>query len=169
MCNVADENLDIEDDEGVPGFGALSAHRCSMVKKYNIETFFSPSTSAKMAAQHKRTATAAENSTVNDLMPQMRQVNEEIEAAEYDDDEQSITLMEPEMQASSEVEFMQSPSGINETNTALEIDLRGTLLKKTKQNNNNDQDGFLSVDRQESLLGGQESEGQINRPSMDAN
>ena len=145
MCNVADENLDIEDDEGVPGFKGMSVHRCSMVKNYNIETFFSPNTSAKMAAQHKRTATANENTTINDLMPQMRQVNEEIEAAEYDDDEQSITLMEPEMQASSEVELMQSPSGTNETNTAFDIDRRGTLLKETKQNN--DQDGFLSVER----------------------
>lgn len=51
-----DENLDIEDEDSVPGIVGLSVHRCSMVKKYNIETFFSP---AKTTQQHRRAATAA--------------------------------------------------------------------------------------------------------------
>ena len=49
-----DENLDIEDEDSVPGIDGMSVHRCSMIKKYNIETFFSP---AKMN-HHKRAATA---------------------------------------------------------------------------------------------------------------
>ena len=44
---VADENVSLEDDEGVPGVKGMSVHRCSMIKKYNIETFFSPGGSKK--------------------------------------------------------------------------------------------------------------------------
>lgn len=51
-----DENLDIEDEDSVPGISGMSVHRCSMIKKYNIETFFSPA--AKML--HRRAATATQ-------------------------------------------------------------------------------------------------------------
>lgn len=36
-------DVSVEDDDfSIPGFVGMSAHRCSMIKKYNIETFFSP-------------------------------------------------------------------------------------------------------------------------------
>lgn len=46
-----DVNVSVEDDEtSVPGIVGLSVHRCSMIKKYNIETFFSPTKTHRRAA-----------------------------------------------------------------------------------------------------------------------
>ena len=47
-----DVNLSIDDEDQINGIVGMSVHRCSMIKKYNIETFFSP---AKM---HRRAVTA---------------------------------------------------------------------------------------------------------------
>ena len=46
--NVSDD----EDEGGIPGSVGLSVHRCSMIKKYSIETFFTPG-----KAQHRRAIT----------------------------------------------------------------------------------------------------------------
>ena len=62
-----DEDLDIEDEDSVPGIVGLSVHRCSMIKKYNIETFFSPA--AKM--QHRRAQTAAHEQEIIKPAPQI--------------------------------------------------------------------------------------------------
>jgi len=43
-----DANLSIEEEDAIPGIIGMSVHRCSMIKKYNIETFFSP------AKHHRR-------------------------------------------------------------------------------------------------------------------
>ena len=45
-------NLSVEDEDQINGIVGMSVHRCSMIKKYNIETFFSPE---KM---HRRAVTA---------------------------------------------------------------------------------------------------------------
>ena len=37
-----DANLSVEEEDSIPGIVGMSVHRCSMIKKYNIETFFSP-------------------------------------------------------------------------------------------------------------------------------
>lgn len=47
-----DVNLSVDDDDQINGIVGMSVHRCSMIKKYNIETFFSPT---KM---HRRAVTA---------------------------------------------------------------------------------------------------------------
>lgn len=44
-------DVSVEEEDAIPGIIGMSVHRCSMIKKYNIETFFSP---AKM---HRRTVT----------------------------------------------------------------------------------------------------------------
>jgi len=45
-------DISVDEEEGsIPGIIGMSVHRCSMIKKYNIETFFSP---AKM---HRRAIT----------------------------------------------------------------------------------------------------------------
>ena len=51
-----DVNVSIEEEESLPGIIGMSVHRCSMIKKYNIETFFSP------AKSNHRRAFTAENS-----------------------------------------------------------------------------------------------------------
>ena len=53
--STLDANLDLEEEEGIGMIGNM--HRCSMIKKYSMDTFFSPE---KM---HRRafTATATEN------------------------------------------------------------------------------------------------------------
>ena len=43
-----DANLSIEEEDAISGIIGMSVHRCSMIKKYNIETFFSP------AKHHRR-------------------------------------------------------------------------------------------------------------------
>lgn len=46
-------DVSVEDDDcSIPGIVGMSVHRCSMIKKYNIETFFSPAKTS-----HKRAAT----------------------------------------------------------------------------------------------------------------
>ena len=50
-----DVNVSIEEEEALPGIIGMSVHRCSMIKKYNIETFFSP------AKQNHRRAFTAES------------------------------------------------------------------------------------------------------------
>ncbi len=50
--SLFDMNVSVDEEDSIPGIIGMSVHRCSMIKKYNIETFFSP---AKM--QHRRTAT----------------------------------------------------------------------------------------------------------------
>lgn len=47
-----DVNLSADDEDQINGIIGMSVHRCSMIKKYNIETFFSP------AKTHRRVATA---------------------------------------------------------------------------------------------------------------
>jgi hypothetical protein len=37
-----DANISIEEEETIPGIVGMSVHRCSMIKKYSLETFFSP-------------------------------------------------------------------------------------------------------------------------------
>lgn len=51
--STLDANLDIEEEEGIGIIGNM--HRCSMIKKYSMETFFSPE---KM---HRRAFTASDN------------------------------------------------------------------------------------------------------------
>ena len=46
-----DVNVSVEEEDAIPGIIGMSVHRCSMIKKYNIETFFSP------AKQHRRAIT----------------------------------------------------------------------------------------------------------------
>ena len=45
-------DVSVEEEDAIPGIVGMSVHRCSMIKKYNIETFFTP---AKM---HRRAVTA---------------------------------------------------------------------------------------------------------------
>ena len=65
-----DVNID-EDGDGKNTVSNMTVHRCSMIKKYNIETFFTP---AKM--QHRRAATTEtqpvtqrSNNATNEPMP----------------------------------------------------------------------------------------------------
>lgn len=46
-----DANLSVEEEDSIPGIVGMSVHRCSMIKKYSIETFFSP------AKHHRRAVT----------------------------------------------------------------------------------------------------------------
>jgi hypothetical protein len=48
-----DEEADLVPDESEEGLVQVgkSAHRCSMIKKYNIKTFFTPSKERKTAFQ----------------------------------------------------------------------------------------------------------------------
>ena len=47
-----DVNVSVEEEDAIPGIIGMSVHRCSMIKKYSIETFFTP------GKTHKRSATA---------------------------------------------------------------------------------------------------------------
>lgn len=49
--SLFDMNVSVEEEDHIPGIIGMSVHRCSMIKKYNIETFFSP------AKVHRRAAT----------------------------------------------------------------------------------------------------------------
>ena len=104
-----DVNLSVDDEDGIPGIVGKSQHRCSMIKKYNIETFFSPS--MKM---HRRATTAE----VSPMMPVSRHANfQPVDSThpinadtsvhqpmlppdkidEETDEEQSVTEMVPEV------------------------------------------------------------------------
>ena len=50
--SMFDVNVSVEEEDAIPGIIGMSVHRCSMIKKYNIETFFTP------GKTHKRSATA---------------------------------------------------------------------------------------------------------------
>lgn len=49
--SMFDANVSVEEEDAIPGIIGMSVHRCSMIKKYNIETFFSP------AKNHRRAVT----------------------------------------------------------------------------------------------------------------
>ena len=58
-----DVNVSVEDDDfSIPGVVSMSVHRCSMIKKYNIETFFSPAKTA-----HQRAATETQQIRLNNM------------------------------------------------------------------------------------------------------
>jgi predicted lipoprotein len=59
--SLFDMNVSVDEEEALPGIVGMSVHRCSMIKKYNIETFFSP---AKQM-HHRRAATTATDTAVS--------------------------------------------------------------------------------------------------------
>lgn len=73
-------NCSVDDEEGnIGGIVGLSVHRCSMIKKYSMETFFSPAKGG-----HKRAAThevkpndifKADFTAVNNAHPSMNDVS----------------------------------------------------------------------------------------------
>lgn len=61
LCNVEDGSLDEETD-------FLSSHRCSMVKRYHMPTFFTPDKSAKTLSSRLASHTSSPMVGMTDTM-----------------------------------------------------------------------------------------------------
>lgn len=80
--SMFDANLSIEEEDAIPGIIGMSVHRCSMIKKYNIETFFSP------AKHHRRVV----STNTKPIMPITGACRPQLQAVNKNNNEQLKTL-----------------------------------------------------------------------------